>query len=375
MILITLSCFVFIITQVVPINADFLGSDYQSYLWFEKLGYVMASNEESQNISLNVPNIGTSSESSSVAVQYYNGYPYVTIWRELMTTVGFNITGSIGTDDSLLFPFMKNSGHNTVNTTVYSRKGGRYDYIGYSNAGSGGTVTYSPYLDGYTDFYVISFVANINTWFDISNSSIKTQLAYSSPFGNYYLKTYYLYTDSEGFASANISFSQSPSTLIPLYSGQFSNMSEEQKTMCGMGIYTDSYAQAISTQFDSDTNRLMYLVYERLGYMNTYLINIKDALVTGDNVSQDASSDLIDKSDSADSAIAGLEGAESDLIGDFNSNLVQPDTSFISQLSSTGQWVRNQFDRLVGLNGAFSGALVVGLTVALALVIVGKMRG
>lgn len=352
MILITISCCVFTISQVLPINADFVDlSQSVAYKIFQEFGYVHAQSvingSTTGNANFTIPAQGTSFTMHGDGTMFpTTPGGWITGWSGVATTEPFYPSGSFNFSSSLTsslsVPSMARSGHSSDVKTVSNFR-----------------VRTSLNADGIIrDALVISFYCSSDSFpgfsFTASNLSISW---YDTQSGNMSLYTILIYdpscplggTVTSGYS--DISMGNRPNFVIPIYIGQLSAMPDDLMKVSNLSSYT------IDQQF-----------LQLLSIINQSIVN-------GTSESNSVSDALRDTSGNADSSISGLEGQESDLIGDFNSNLVQPDTSFITQLSSTGNWVRTQFDRLVGLNGAFSGALVVGLTVALALVIIGKMRG
>ena len=350
-ILITLSCSVFTITQVVPINAEFVDvAQSGAFRYMQQFGYSRATSigyeNGNGNINLTIPAQGTSFTITGDGTMFpTTPGGWVVGWHGTSTTQPFYPTGTFNFSNTI---------EEGLSVPVMSREGG----VNESRSIGGFRVRTSLNSDSsIKDCLVISFFCDRDTYPSFGIDGGLQTVWYDTYDGNMMLFTILIYDQtcpaggSVNSSDLNIYFNTRPSFVIPIYIGQLSLMSDDLKTVANLSNFTF-------------TNRVL-----------EQLQSINQSIVNGTSESNTVSDSLRDTAGNADSSISGLEGLESDLIGDFNSNLVQPDTSFISQLSTTGNWVRTQFDRLVGLNGAFSGALVVGLTVALALVIIGKMRG
>lgn len=353
MILITLSCFVFIITQVVLINAEFVDISHSTaYKNFQEFGYTHAqsviSGSSSGNSSFTIP-------ANSSFIQFYpegTMYPtgpggWVTGWHATESSNSYQASGTFNFSSSLTsslsVPAMSRSGASSDVKTVSGFK--VRTQLSYPDAIIQDALVISFYCSS-DNFPGFSFTdSNLSiAWYDTrsGNMSLYTILIYnpSCPLGGIVTSDYF-----------NISMGNRPNVVIPIYIGQLSAMPEDLMKISNLSSFT------IDQKF------------------LTLLTSINQSIVNGTSDSNSVSDALRDTAGSADNSISGLESQESDLIGDFNNNLISPDTSFISQLSTSANWVRNVFDSIVGIHPAFSGVLVVGLTIALALVIIGKMRG
>ena len=351
MILITISCCVFIITLAVPINAEFVDVQYTSaYRYLQLLGYIPATSTVSGNssgsLNLTVPAQGTSFEIRGDGTMFPNSPGgWVVGWHGTAATQPFYPSGTFNFSQSftegLSLPVLARSGEYNTTTSLPNIN------IKTSRSSSG----------TFTDAFVISFICDNDVYPAFSYSGGMAQTWYDNYSGNMTIFTILVYDPACSNGSTtkksglSIYFDKRPSFVLPIYFGQLSDMTDDMKIISNLRVFTTDIQILNAIQ------------------------SINDSIVNGTSESQTVSDALKGSSISAATSIGNLEGYESDMIGNFNSNLIHPDTSFISQLSTSANWVRNVFDSIIGIHPAFSGVLVVGLTIALALVIIGKMRG
>lgn len=372
MISITSCLCVFIITPALPINASSAIDVSQSpaYDFFGSLGYSQPSaggsitELDQTNFTINAVSGSTSVDFNQVFKNYGNKeYGWADITGTATTRypamTGFVDFGGYRLNQTIAMPYMlrTSTGTSVLRNQNFSFIADNSDYL---------VISYMSVGDGNNQY-------NSGINFTVSSSSYDGEIHLARNYGfnngNVSVWTWAVTTD-ESVIIPDLTFTASnkPSAICPIYYGRYSSMPDDLKKMAGM--YKET--------FEYQSLDVMENMNSKLSSMDTWLSRINSGiniLVLGTERSDAVSDDLVDTSGVADSAISGLESQESDLISDFDSNLVSPDTSFITQLSTTGNWVRTQFDSLVGLNGAFSGVLVTALTIALALVIVGKMRG
>ena len=353
MILITLSCFVFIITQVVPINAEFVDiSQSAAYKNFQEFGYTHAqsviSGSSSGNASFTIP-------ANSSFIQFYpegTMYPtgpggWVTGWHATESSNSYQASGTFNFSSSL---------SSSLSVPAMSRSGASSDVKTVSGFKVRTSLSYPDSV--IQDALVISFYCSSDVFPGFSFTDSNLSIAwYDTRSGNMALYTILIYNPSCPLGGTvtsdyfNISMGNRPNVVIPIYVGQLSAMPEDLMKISNLSSFT------IDQKF------------------LTLLTSINQSIVNGTSESNSVSDALRDTAGSADSSVSSLEGLEQSSFEDYQNTMIDPDTSFISQLSTTSNWVRQQFDRMLGINGAFSGVLVVGLTLALALVIIGKMRG
>ena len=367
MTLTTFLCFVFIITQAVPINASFSCLDpsyYQTVQFFINHGY-------------RFENYGLSHDNSSFTFSWS--------YHEPIDTPGGTLAGT-GTADGhitnpserhqFVFPALVTGGSvSSIASGAWFSTGSRYTDL---NAQAGGSYRVVP---GYDDFFVLSYVSTSSLMPYVSSGFNCVDL-YSQVNGSYILHTVGVYPVSStglSFLSFDLNFSKYASPVVPIYAGNLSGMSDDLRAFAGLTVYTQALGDVVTNgninSLLPSINVSIDSIEENVISMNSSLNQLVQYFVSGNSSSSSASDSLDTTVGSADSAISSQDNLESGMISDFHNHMVAPDTSFVNQLSSTSNWVKTQFDRLVNINPVFSSVVVLSLTIALALVIVGKLRG
>lgn len=332
-----------------PINADFYDVyNTSAYLLWRNLGYVLPQTNYSLNLSPSSSgsvDLYTTNRGGSSTI-YFHQEPGTNVYNGTISDSQYNIDGSIR------FPVYTGSLSSAVSLPIMNRARS-VDEDSQIITDLGEISTSLDSSGNITDCYLLSVIIPAGQWLELSvTTGTIQQIDAGYANGNTSFFSFLIYDSSGDYIpSTRLISSHNPEFVLPVYAGQLRRCPDDLLVFAGL----DSY---------SFRNKLL-----------NELNSIKDIISSGSSESSAVVDDISGSNSEFSSSSDSLHNAEQSLFDSFTSSLISPDTSFISDLSSTASWVTRQFDRLIASSDVFSAVLVVSLTLGIALVIVGKMRG